>query len=211
MKFLLKNTRAESLVEAIAAIAMLIVVIAPASTLFVSSSNTTYGNRSDLVAAALAEEGIEIMRNFRDTNLLRFSSKAEECWNTKPEHAVLDTCGNAPNLIAADEKYKLNLNRNDFSWTLAAATADALNANLGGMNDGFFRLYLDPTTKLYSHDTSGATASPFYRDLNISYVDIDTPADGINDAMKVIVRVLYIRGGGVRTVKRAVILTPNPS
>lgn len=117
MKQFLQKNRAETLIEVIIAVSILMVIMAPASALYISSTRTIAGNRNDLIAAALAEEGIEMVRNMRDTNLLRFSPKATNCWNTRPEHEDLSNCEAAGNKIAAG-RYRLTLNPSTLAWEL---------------------------------------------------------------------------------------------
>lgn len=120
MENFFKHHSAETILEVIIAVAVFMVILAPASALYISSIHTIAGNRNDLIAAALAEEGIEMLRNMRDTNLLKFSPKAQECWNTKPEHTVLTnaavTAQNCENNKIPAQKFKLTLNPDTLVW-----------------------------------------------------------------------------------------------
>jgi len=58
---------------------------ATATSLIVSSLKANLFNKDSLVALNLAQEGIEYMRNVRDTNWIKFSADTQGCWNTKPE------------------------------------------------------------------------------------------------------------------------------
>lgn len=119
--------RGETILEVVIAVTVLMLILAPASALYIASTHTIAGNRNDLIAASLAEEGIEILRNMRDTNLLKFSPKAQECWNTKPDHdtltdpgapaATIESCENAAKKISTG-KFKLTLNPGTLEWNL---------------------------------------------------------------------------------------------
>src|SRR3989338_11488654 len=94
MKQNLLSTVAETLLEVVVAVGVLMIVLGPASATFVASVRTVGQNRNDLVAASLAEEGVEVVRNIRDSNFLKFSAKATACWNAAPS----DSSGAAVNI-----------------------------------------------------------------------------------------------------------------
>ncbi len=145
-------TRAETILEVVVAISVIMIILAPASGLYIASVRTVATNRNDLTAAALAEEGIEIVRNIRDTNFMKFSNKARDCWNTVPGHTDGATCDAAANKIA-EGSYRLFVNADNTSpnylkWSLNSATA-VLHENaegkydLQGEDDEDYRLRLD--------------------------------------------------------------------
>lgn len=193
------SSSGETILEVIIAISVLMLILAPASALYISSTQNIAANRSNLIAASLAEEGIEITRNMRDTNLLRFSPKATECWNTKPEHSDLATC--ETQTIEAGV-YRLTLDIVSFNWTLEVPiTGDLLTDELNDpTRDDFYRLKLDPATHVYSHAVGSDT--PFYREIVIAY--------GTGGEMAVQSRVLYRMGTNVRTIRRNISLTDEP-
>lgn len=212
--------RAETLVEVIIAVTILATVIGPASAIQVSALRTTSLSRSDLVATGIAEEGIEMVRNMRDTNLLRFSSK-QECWNTRPDYPDTGTACEADSAkigynaatgslaSGAVFSYRLEFTLNPASgprWNLAAPAmaASRLSQNLGAPEDAFFRMYLDESIPMYDHD-SAATPTDFYREITIANADVLNSVPGI-DTLGVSSRVRYRAGGGVRTVTRAAII-----
>lgn len=222
------HTRAETILEVVIAISVIMIILAPASALYIASIRTSATNRNDLVAAALAEEGIEIVRNIRDTNFIKFSDKARDCWNTKPEELPAGTdCFDAGNKIAAGT-YRLTIDVANGNWALESLP-DPLNDNLAGANDEKYRLTLDADsgpecanpavpnvppnchvhfrddTHLYYHAPAAAPGgpalpepSPFYREVTIAYQ---------NDDMYVTSRTLYRNGTAIRQVSHKTILT----
>jgi prepilin-type N-terminal cleavage/methylation domain-containing protein len=59
-----------SLMEVVLAIAVLSIGLLSVAKLFAGSLNRTFENRDDIIAAGLAQEGIELIRNKRDNNAL---------------------------------------------------------------------------------------------------------------------------------------------
>ncbi|MBI5412802.1 hypothetical protein HZA42_00460 [Candidatus Peregrinibacteria bacterium] len=238
MNFKGKN-RGETLIEAITAVSIFLVILMPASGLYVSSIRTVSMNRNDLVAVALAEEGVEVMRNIRDTNLIKFSPKAKKCWNAQPKHKDLDKCDdwNTPGAkigkkdAAAVNGLILRLDPGKFEFELDDTNATLIPAK----NMDKLRLKLDEATAanpecnpggggspncsehtgLYFSSDAGALAdrgklSPFYRLINVQYMDLDGDASDM-EAMKVTSTVQYMNGSSMRTIKRSAILTNQPS
>jgi hypothetical protein len=91
-----ENKKGETILEVLVALVVITIGAATATSLIVSSLKANLFNKDSLVALNLAQEGIEYMRNLRDTNWIKFSANTQGCWNTKPEVA---TCSPA-NLIA---------------------------------------------------------------------------------------------------------------
>lgn len=200
-----KNRRAETVFEALISISVLLIISSLATGVYVTSVRSTAGNRNDLVAAALAEEGVELMRNIRDTNFLKYADGAQ-CWNLQPSAVG---CPDAANLISQGSS-TVWMDPADFSIEYLKQNTGLDTANLSAAGNAAYKLKLKaiagaPNAKLYFHDAANED-TPFYRGLNISYMDFN--ADGINDAMKVISTVAYASATGkARTIVRAAILT----
>lgn len=204
MKFARKNCNAESLIEVIIALGILLLVIGPAGALYTSSMRNTTVNRDKLVAEALADSGIEIVRNMRDTNLLRFSPKASLCWNAKPELPTvsaledgLDSCELPENKISAGS-YRLIMD-SGFNWTLDGIQDTALASDFNPPADSPYRLKLDSSNNFYNHASGSYTN--FYREIFISY----SPG---GKSLKAASTVFFRAGSNVYRVRRATFLTP---
>lgn len=81
MRFV-RHPRAETLAEVIIAITMLGLAAGGAITLLTTSLRATFSGETRLVAYNLAREGVEAVRNIRDTNVLKFPSNVANCWDT---------------------------------------------------------------------------------------------------------------------------------
>ena len=199
------HTRAETLIEVLIALSVIMAVSSITTGVHVTSTRSTANNRNDLIAATLAEEGIELMRNIRDTNFLRFSDDTQ-CWNMKPGET---NCTLAASKLAAGSS-TVWIDPADFSVKFANYNYGINTADLNapGNNDSFklkLRKLVDPNdptsgAKLYvNNGIAGDDDSFFYRGLDISY---------INDSMEVVSTVYYPSATGkVRTVVRATVLT----
>lgn len=182
---LFRPRRAESLIETLVAITVIAITTTAAMVLIRTSltGNEVIGEK--IIAMNLALEGIEAVKNIRDTNYLRMSSDADSCWNTL-DHWDVTTCTSpSTDFIEHDTYYFLsrNLNHNDpagnlvFEWSMAEAFDTAA--------DGFLTLYE------FSEPASGATFELYAEAGLVS--PVLTPVEGNEYSFQ---RLLYIDYGG---------------
>ncbi|MBN2087586.1 hypothetical protein JW758_04515 [Candidatus Peregrinibacteria bacterium] len=88
-----KNKRGETILETVIAVSILAIGVTLSSTLMASSLRNMNSSKSRVIAVNIAREGIEAVRNIRDTNWLKYSSQLRECWNHMPQDITDDvTC-----------------------------------------------------------------------------------------------------------------------
>ncbi len=61
-----------------------------------SSLGNVHIAKNRVVAVNIAREGIEAMRNIRDTNWLKFATKRRQCWNFAPQSNPDEPCSGDP-------------------------------------------------------------------------------------------------------------------
>ena len=214
------------MLEVVIAVSVLMIILAPAGALFVNSIRNTAMDKNELIGAALAEEGVEMMRNFRDTNFLKFSSKKQDCWNVMPNETecIGATSGIGSPLAPTVTYYKLTLNPANMTWGLESPTPQFDLGNPGtdpNNNIEIYRLKLDVdaadpnSTGVYFVQPStvvtplARAASTFYRQISVEYLDVN--GDSFTDkAMKVTSLVRYKSGTKFNDIKRILILTNQP-
>ncbi len=131
--------------EVIIAIFMVAMGSAAATSLIVSAMHSNNFSRDNLVALNLATEGMEAMRNVRDTNWLKFGYDKENCWNLRPGMPPGTDCNDADKLIFPDA-YAINLNPQNYSWELSENVGVNLDLNEDEPTNEDFRLaYIDVT------------------------------------------------------------------
>lgn len=195
----LKSHSGETLIEIMIAVSVLMIALAPSSALYIDSIKSTAANRDYLVAETLAEEGIELVRNIRDTNALRFSAKAKECWNAKLE-ANMDNCNTAK---IEPDFYRISM---DLSSTNFPANLEIQNFSFNPSDPADeYRLKLNSSTGLYNYEpekTGENSYSNFYREINIQY-----SVAALDDVMFVSSRVFFKSGAKLKEVFRTAVLT----
>ena len=132
--------KAESLIETLIAITV-IVIVSTAATILIRTSmvgNEVIGEK--LVALNLALEGVEAVKNIRDTNYLKLASDPDSCWNVIDVDDPAD-CVPAREIEDYDESGITYFLRRDvrntpyFSWRLY----DAEDLEVDG--NGYLSLY----------------------------------------------------------------------
>ncbi|MBN2096154.1 hypothetical protein JW752_02010 [Candidatus Peregrinibacteria bacterium] len=129
MRLSLKNRGGESILEAIIAMTILSFGVMFSSAIIGSSLGNVHIAKNRVVAVNIAREGIEAVRNIRDTNWLRFATNRRQCWNFAPKFDPNAPCtGAVDELILPGEYiiYKQDTER----WRLG----NILNMDSSGVN-----------------------------------------------------------------------------
>ncbi len=220
-----KLSRGETFIEVIMALFVISLGAATATTLIVNSLRSNIFSRDTLVALNLAVEGVEGIRDIRDTNWLRFGYDKKNCWNMMPDTVQGTDCQDVTHLIQ-EGNYTIGLQPLTFGWSLHKSANDTDILNLGdGITsmDYQYRLILtdidktmdsningklDDDPDIYTDSTSadlavGVEKSKFFRMIRIIYTD---PADEAN-SMLVQSVVQWVGSGTVHQITLSSILT----
>ncbi|MBU0981732.1 hypothetical protein KKC94_03485, partial [Patescibacteria group bacterium] len=162
----LLKARAESLIETIIAVTIITLAVAGSTSLIRSSIMTNNVIGSKLVALNLALEGIEAVKNIRDTNYLRFSSNPASCWNKLGVTSVSGCTLPGAQSFRVGVNFALNRDfvNNPFEWQLV--TVDAVNT-------GNLDLYEIDT------DSDGTFDSQIYAQSGIGWVMWNSVESGV--------------------------------
>ncbi len=141
-----KNLSGQGLMEVIVAIAIITTGITGTVTLTYSNLRSNETSINQIIAANLAREGIEVVRNIRDENWLQGS--VNNTWLTGLKNI---------NSEQDDFDGNIDFNKTTKRWTLDL-TKDGISAG---------RLYLD-SDGVYNH-TSG-TITPYWRNVEVRVI-----------------------------------------
>lgn len=198
----------ETLIEIVIAISVLTTVLASAFTVLVQVSATNGNSLNRVIALNLAREGIESVRNIRDTNWLKYSGDRREKW------LCFDTVG-TPNACEGDENISLpagpGMYRVEFSDAAGRYFLEEVTEVLHekeSLPAEDFRLYQTAAGRL-SHEDVSNKALPFYRQIQLTpeeeYLNPSCVTDGDPSCPKdvrlnVLVRVQWMDGKRVRAL-----------
>lgn len=167
MKSIFKNNRGETLAETIIALMILAIGITFSGVLMANSLGNISSSKNRIVAVNIAREGLEIVRNIRDSNWLRFSGNRRDCWNHLPgpsSEVAPDTCDGSTLIVPDDYIVYKDENQRWRLW--AHGNADGFNnADLYAMDidleqdtNGDQNFSNDPD--LYNHQIAPASLRP---------------------------------------------------
>jgi hypothetical protein len=161
-----KKFRAESIMETIISITVLTLGVAASLTILRTSllSNSIIGEK--IVALNLAIEGIEALKNIRDTNYLRYASDPDSCWANLTATDVAD-CTPATSIRDLEDYYfTRDLSDDYFEWGLAAASSS---------NEGNLELYNIDV------DDDGAADTEIYAEAGLSGEALSIPRKRLSE------------------------------
>ena len=181
--------------------------------------------RDQIIATNLAREGIEAVRDIRDTNWLRYAGERRGCWNNN-NITMCNSMDATQRIQPTSTTFEYIAERDALTqrWNLTGHTGGAsldLKAHIVATNDGLdgiYQLYQTASGLIYGRlagMNAGDTATPWYRSVGIEYLD-DTgttvtavqPAPPTNNhVMRVTSRVQWIDRSRVREVVLSTILT----
>ncbi|MBU0576990.1 hypothetical protein KJ742_07795 [Patescibacteria group bacterium] len=179
-------------------------------------------SKNRVIAVNIAREGIEAVRNIRDTNWLKFSGNRRICWNSLPDEDINEPC-DGTDLIDYEADGYIVYKASDHRWRLQDVTAadetalstvdidltvntDGDNDPNGDENDSDMYNHTDPADALgrdYAQNTN------FYRVITIEYLDEDgnytnNPYD---NRIEVSSTVTWIKGSAEHSVELKTHLT----
>lgn len=206
----MKQTRpsAETLAEVIIAF-LVIGIIGTASTMVLTQTIDANKEAEErLIAYNLAREGVEAIRNLRDTNWLRFSGDRTNCWDVMPDTTSSLNCTTATKIgSGTGEDYLVYPELSDatefFSWNLYSIDPSADDTTVWQLTVG------TASTPIFSTEpdcwTSTCPETPYHRYVTV--VSEDTSGDLLADLLTVTSTVTWESNGVTRTVTFADELT----
>jgi type II secretory pathway pseudopilin PulG len=184
------------LIEVLVAIIILVVGALSAVKLLGLASINNQLTKERVIATNLAREGLEAVRNIRDTNWLRFGGERRRCWNNLDIAQCLDSDvdGVTDDPILHQQNYIVKFDTSNYRWELEAAAGDELDLTDG--IDAAYRLQIDDKkdadpltgTRLYNHDATG-TNTIYFREIYTEYLNDDQTQDATTNPSKNILRV----------------------
>jgi len=194
-----------------------------AGTILANSLTHFSSSRDRIMAVNIAREGLEAVRNIRDTNWLKFSGNRRECWNHLPQSSASDTCdANTASLLIAPDTYLVYRDINKRWRLLTQDTRDAqlftmdIDPNTDSDGDGKKQndadIYNPKITPALggSDDPWGSQTdkSLFKRTITIGYLDNTDGTGSVSDNRMVVTStVTWVTSQGTSTVELTTHLT----
>jgi len=230
-----RNIKGETITETIIAMSIFAVGITLSATLVAGSLRNINTSKNRVIAVNIAREGIESIRNIRDTNWLKFSGKRRLCWNHMPG-TESDSCNeDIPNLIESgeyvvyksedqrwmlkkvDKTKKTTTDGQDFYDDTKLYTVDIdllVDTDSDGNKANDSDMYNHKLLDTYALGKNNASPTNFFRTITIDYLNNNGVALGPNktpdieyNRMEVTSRVEWIRAEAIHSVELKTHLT----
>ncbi len=163
----LKKHSGESIIEVLAAITILSLVMTGTFLMLTQAMSLNRSVRDRVIAINIAREGIEAVRNIRDTNWLKYSGDRRKKWLCQDVKG-----GGNCNLttILSSGEYTVDYDSEDNRYYLMNQS-QALDLSDGTVDttDKVFRLYKNTTGRL-AHDNT-LIATKYYRQIKLEIED----------------------------------------
>ena len=186
-----KMHKGYTILEAVIALTVLTIAVSVSLNIITSSVDSENLNRDLVIAAQLAEEGVEEMINVYQSNIVKFgAANSVNCGLMMPSfNSSADLCLASSNKFTAGNYF---IGLKGTSWTYVKIDKEFIVSN--ALNPKF-KLYLFDSggSKIYGANLSGATATDFYRVVSIS--DITEVSATITS------KVGWVRQGGFITTR----------
>jgi len=167
--------RGETLVEVLVAIGILGVVLITSFILVNRGVGTNVSVKNKIIAINIAREGIEGVRNIRDTNWLKYSGNRRNTWNwcighTDNRYSYYAIHMDYSGSTCGGGGYKFNImDPRDIAGSGHENDVEKLDlANNSNYAEGF-RLYLTPDKKYTHNNDSNNIKTIFYRQLILHF------------------------------------------
>ncbi len=174
-RYKLKNS-GETITEVMVSTVILVTILVASFTILKNAVETNMDVRNRIIALNIAREGVEGVRNIRDTNWLKYSGDRREKWLCYDTLDALNNCDSVPmtpDLNLANGFYTVDFSGEHSRYFLKEiAGAEVLNirSNSNGLNE--FRLYTsrqEGSEGRFVHSGSENNLStPFYRQIELA-------------------------------------------
>lgn len=188
------KTRGFTLLETIFAVAIILIAVIAIFGLVNFGISSIDVSKNKLIASELAQEGVELVRNWREktppwSNFYAPGQKGYYKFGINPA-----TANGQPERLSCDTGTCTNWNKDTWDDAGISAISDPNTI-------AFFQLWYDPLTKLYTHVPTGVgNDTNFFRIIHLG-ASQDTDSNGNTDMKVVTVQVSWLEGSRLRSLK----------
>ena len=161
-----KKTKGETITEVMISTVMFVMVISAVFLVLKDALSTNINVKNRVMALSIAREGIEAVRNIRDTNWLKYSGKRRDKWLCHDQVGD-DTCARASDLsgkLLDDGDYTVDFSEDNKRYYLGKAPSS-------------YALHLENTGRFTHTSSLTTTPTPFSRTIKL---EIENPLPGVS-------------------------------
>lgn len=210
MKFLKKNS-GESIIEVLVSTIIIVVILTTVFVLINRGVSVSVNVENRVQAINIAREGIEAVRNIRDTNWLKYSGDRRGKWLCVDElagwdypHTIQNDCGDIGGAGNIQDGFYIVDFSQDFKRYFLQEIINSSQLDLSDDNQDFsvFRLFRESAVNRLTHQENDNSSTPFYRQLQLTPVSQNVCSGGTctEEKLEIISRVQWREGKNVREV-----------
>ncbi len=200
------RNKGESIIEVVTAVTILATILVSTFSILGRATQTNVNIRNRVIALNIAREGIEAVRNIRDTNWLKYSGDRRGLWLCLDSSVNPNAC--FPENISAyitDGSYTIDFDNSNQRYYL---TLDSSAPEDEPINNTNAKLYKTTGTPIrYTHVSTSNNSTIFYRQLELKILNpyntsplFCINSNDCNEArLNIISRVQWEEGGALRT------------
>jgi len=172
--------RGDTLLEVMVAMVLLSSLLIATFSILNRAVDTNVNIKNRIIALNIAREGMEAVRNLRDTNWLKYSGDRRGKWLCRDSVGNPNACnGGSSTLIDNDgtgKYYTIDYDMTASRYYLAQPALDEeldlTSSAQAAADQNDYRLELDTINNRYTHTASGTSGSSiFYRQLNLQAIN----------------------------------------
>lgn len=180
--------RGDSILEVVVATALLSSVLIATFSILNRAVATNVNVKNRIIALNIAREGIEAVRNVRDTNWLKYSGDRRSKWLCLDTIADPNSCLNTTSGAQIDSGNSGTYYLIEFNETAGRYYLSLLNEGGAAISQNeidiatavdphpHYRLFIDSTNNRYTHTDAGNIRTEFHRQI---YIEKLNPYDGV--------------------------------
>ncbi len=197
--------RGETLLEVVVAITIMVAVLTSVFTLLIQISAANINVINRVVGLNIAREGIEAVRNIRDTNWLKYSGDRRGKWLCLDTTTTPNACAGSLSSLISENVYRVEFSDADARYYLEEMDVAGTFTGKDTLPTEDFRLYEEAATGRTYHSVAGKV-TPFYRQILLrpetTTLGGVCPGGGcVQDVrLNVVVRVQWKEGRKVRSL-----------
>lgn len=169
-----KKRAGETILEVLVATVILVGVLTASFSLLNRGARVNVNFERRSVALNIAGEGMEAVRNIRDTNWLKYSGDRRNKWLCLDSEADPEKCVGENPMYITSGFYQVEFSENRGRYFLTKIDgAEELDIGNGSDEADEFALFRDAATNRLTHISLDNTSTPFYRQVQLTPVSSD--------------------------------------
>jgi len=176
----LRAHRGDTLLEVMVSMVLLSSILISTFSILNRAADTNINVKNRIIALNIGREGMEAVRNLRDTNWLKYSGDRRAKWLCRDSSGSPNACNGSTSILIDNDgtgkyytiDYDTTASRYYLAQTSLNEDLDLTSASQSAVDQNDYQLHLDNTNSRYTHTTTGSSnPSQFYRQVFLQAIN----------------------------------------